>query len=430
MPVLASIAPQKCKVNDPPFTLTVRGSGFTTDSKVLFGGTEVATIYADASVLMASISQSDYANFSLGGVTVAVTNGNSISNTVQFDVTKDSPVSVAELSAIASAITIPNITALLQDNSPYVEQVPFVQVYRIHSGDTLTGIAQKVTGDASNWQDIAFINNLRHPFITDDPKLLTGQTDYTLILTKDVHPGDSVIYVNGITPYITESAVLFFAIESPLTDGKTQLISDITTIAQVTPDLTVPANTNVRLVEPVFNTYLTGTKVDVLTTTNNSTSRLVAVGDFVLVPATRGNQSFVQSDAIDITRVYHMLGQDVALDADGLMTPDENGDLATFNGVANLHQAISHRLLTEIGELVYHPTYGNPLLDYVGNLNVPELAVMANYEIQRCLKADPRIKDISDINTTVQGDTLAVRVLTEVDLFNSSTEFNFVIPIE
>jgi phage baseplate assembly protein W len=122
-----------------------------------------------------------------------------------------------------------------------------------------------------------------------------------------------------------------------------------------------------------------------------------------------------------------MLGQDIRLDDNGLLQADDNGDLQSVLGLDCLNQALNHRLVTERGELQYHPNYGNPLLDYIGQVNSHTLAVLANHETGNTILADPRIRSIRDISTTVRGDTLNVRIIADVDLLNTTTEFNFVL---
>jgi hypothetical protein len=432
-PVLASIMPSKAQVStdtDTGFTLTLRGTGFTANSFVVFGGSVLDTVFLDSNSLSATVLPVHYQNFSLGGLTVYVQNGNEASNNTVFQVSAPSPVKISDLLTITNAISIPSIVNFLETQSPYIEQVPNVEVYRVAQGDTLQGIAQRRMGDTTRWSDIAFINNLRYPFISEDERDLQGVRNYRAVLTRRVNAGDITIFVNGISPFITKDSVLFFAVDNVFSDGTLHTISDVVGVGEVIPDPERPAGTKLRLKTPLLNTYDVGTFVDVLSTNNNTTSRVVTIGDFILIPSPNGSDSFVSSDGVDVLKVYEVLGQDIALDNYGLLSPDGNGDLQTVVGLGNLHQAIAHRLMTELRELDYHPGYGNPLLQYIGHVNTPTLLVLANFEIERVLLGDPRINSIQSIKTTVSGDTLSVRALVNVDLFNKTSELNFVIPLK
>lgn len=426
-PILASISPSSATVGDPTFTMTVRGSNFTTSSAVSFGGTPVDTVFVNNNLMLATVPTSAFPSLSLGGLSVHVQDGSDKSNTASFAVSATSPISVADMLSVVDSVSIPDLTNLTGLSNPYIKPINNVQVYRIKDGDTIQNVAQRIAGDTSTWMDIAFINNLRYPFISNDPTLLNEQNTPTIVLTQRADPGDTTIFINGTNAFVTEGAVLFFQLQSPLSNGTLKNISDVVTVDAVFVDQQVPANTRVRLKTPLFNTYLAGTNVDILRTVN-TTARVATTGDFILVPAGQDNNSLVQSDQLDVSKAQSILGTDIFLDADGLVRADTSGDLQTVVGIPNLNQALRHRLLTELNELDYHPTYGNVLLEYVGYLNAPVLSVLANHEIARTLLQDPRVKAVKSVTVSIIGDTLSVRAEVEIDLLNTSQKFNFVLP--
>lgn len=54
-PVLKSIAPDWCKINDPGFVLQSNGAGFLTGAVIVFGGTDQTTTVVSASKVTATI---------------------------------------------------------------------------------------------------------------------------------------------------------------------------------------------------------------------------------------------------------------------------------------------------------------------------------------------------------------------------------------
>ena len=429
--IVSSITPQQATVGDPTFTMTVRGTGFTANSVLQFGGQQMSTVYVGSNQLMATIPTSAFPSASLGGLQVNVDDDGQLSNSTSFAVQDKSPVTLSELQAIADSITMPDVSSLVTEANPYLIPISGVRIYRINQGDLyqgLQGIAQNLTGDPTQWEQIAFINNLRYPYISEDQTELQGTSATTLYLSNRVNVGDTVVYVSGISPFLVNGAILFFLLQSPLSDGTVRLVSDIVRVDTVTIDGETPANTRVTLQQPIFNTYLTGTPFTILNTSNNTSSRVVTIGDYILVPSSSDGLNNIQASDIDISQVYDLLGQDFWLDNNGMLRNDQNGDIQTVVGVQNLKQAVVHRLMTEIGELVYHQEYGDPLLNYVGKVNGPVLSVLANQQLSQTLLNDPRIQSVKKVASVVNGDVLYVVATVTVNIFNSVTNLTFVLP--
>jgi phage baseplate assembly protein W len=418
--------PESAQVGDPPVTLLVRGSDFTTDAVVNFAGQPLTTSFVDQTFLIAIIPTEAFPKTSLGGVEVVVSNQLGVSNSKLFSVSKPSPITLQDVVAIAAAINTTNLNIPSLANNPYVKNIENVDTYLIRGGDNLQSIAIATTGSAEGWMEIAQLNNLRYPYISEDPEEVQGQLSTSLYLTRKAHVGDTVIYINGVSQLVKSGTLLFFNLQNPLANGQLTTLSDVVSIVTVTRD-NIPSQSRISINSALLNTYDAGTKVDVLNTANNTTSRVVGPGQFLLVPSRQTNQSIVKNRTLNMNDVYAMLGQDIRLDINGLMQPDQNGDIQTIVGVDNLAQAMWHRLVTEQGQLVYHPSYGNPLIDYIGSVNTPTLAVIANHQIQQTLLADPRISSIRTLTTTINGDTLNISVVVGIDLLNISSQFNFVV---
>lgn len=86
----------------------------------------------------------------------------------------------------------------------------------------------------------------------------------------------------------------------------------------------------------------------------------------------------------------------------------ENGDLAVLSGRPNLRQALSNRITTNHGELVFHGTYGANLGRLIGALAGPVRAMIAQKYVQDALAQETRVKTTSKVTATTQGDRLEI----------------------
>lgn len=177
-------------------------------------------------------------------------------------------------------------------------------------GDTLERIALRELGDASRWYDLAHLNGLRPPYLTDDPAAASPRT--------------------------------------PLTG----------TLLMVPASASVPSG--------------------------------------VADPASTG--------ATDPAALF---GRDIGL-SQGWLTAEATGDLAVTTGLANLDQALSHRLETDPGELLYHPDYGCRVRDLLGHGINPALGQLGAAFVDQALRADPRVARTEAARITFGAETLRV----------------------
>jgi hypothetical protein len=82
------------------------------------------------------------------------------------------------------------------------------------------------------------------------------------------------------------------------------------------------------------------------------------------------------------------------------------GDLATIEDVANVNQAMMIKTSTERGELAVHPTFGAryPIGSKLSLGQLQEFAI----NTRTTLLSDPRVKDIAQLRTFAEGDTIRV----------------------
>lgn len=102
------------------------------------------------------------------------------------------------------------------------------------------------------------------------------------------------------------------------------------------------------------------------------------------------------------------LGTDIAHRGDFLRT--SGGDLQTIEGLANLKQALFHRLVTVPGSLAHRPTYGVGLPMYQNGLSSFGIQQKLAARIREQFAEDPRVEEVSSIsiNSTDADPSLTI----------------------
>jgi len=98
-------------------------------------------------------------------------------------------------------------------------------------------------------------------------------------------------------------------------------------------------------------------------------------------------------------RDVELYGRDLEL-RDGFPVPNVDGELAIVEGMANMAQAIRHRIGTVQGELVLHPGYGIERLLSVGIEGTYANVVFSGLGVARAIAQDPRVVGIADLRVT------------------------------
>lgn len=138
--------------------------------------------------------------------------------------------------------------------------------------------------------------------------------------------------------------------------------------------------------------YLTDDPAQVAEGVRLTGSRLLVPVDAPVAPADVGTRD--------------PFGSDVRLNK-GLLTV-EGGDLALVSGVDNLRQALGHVVVTEPGELLFHPRYGCGLRRFIGASNSRANALVAGGLVKRALGADHRVVSVREATTEINGAVLRI----------------------
>jgi hypothetical protein len=132
--------------------------------------------------------------------------------------------------------------------------------------------------------------------------------------------------------------------------------------------------------------------------------RVLLGGDPVKIPTTVSElaQADTSADSVLLT--------DVRLTKGKLTVDASTGDIASVSGRDNLSQAVANRIVTDPGELIYHPTYGCKIQRRRGLKNNAVTLLLGRMDIQDALQQETRLKRIDKIVTTASGDVLAADV--------------------
>jgi hypothetical protein len=94
---------------------------------------------------------------------------------------------------------------------------------------------------------------------------------------------------------------------------------------------------------------------------------------------------------------------DLAHNKDLLRAPD--GDLQTVMGLANLKQALFHRLITSPGSLIHRPDYGVGIKDYQNSLNTLDTQRKIANVIDEQFRKDFRVQEVTGVRVTSEDAT-------------------------
>lgn len=100
-------------------------------------------------------------------------------------------------------------------------------------------------------------------------------------------------------------------------------------------------------------------------------------------------------------------------------------DLGLADGIDNLYQAIQNRLLTPLGHIPLHPTYGSQLSTLIGRGNNPLIEMNVKMMVVEALQPEDRIALIRNIDVTFERVTGTITIIVDiVSIFSSELTVN------
>lgn len=111
-----------------------------------------------------------------------------------------------------------------------------------------------------------------------------------------------------------------------------------------------------------------------------------------------------------------LYGTDLSFTYDGTTSDiySDTSDIATITGMENLYQAIQDRLLTEMGSLPLHPTYGSRLKTLIGKGNSLINEMLVKMMVTESLQYEQRIALIQNIDVSFSRTTQTMYIVVEI----------------
>lgn len=128
---------------------------------------------------------------------------------------------------------------------------------------------------------------------------------------------------------------------------------------------------------------------------------LLAYGDYIKVPALNGVPAVADAVATYLSDLQVVNGR---LQASG-------GDLSLVRGVANLGQALAHRVAVEKRSLGFHPEYGCWVHTLNGGGVRPDSVRLGAFYVKSALAEDYRVRRVESCVGTAVGDKIQVEAV-------------------
>lgn len=111
-----------------------------------------------------------------------------------------------------------------------------------------------------------------------------------------------------------------------------------------------------------------------------------------------------------------LYGTDLSFPYDGTSSDiySDTSDIGTINGMENLYQAIQDRLLTPMGSLPLHPTYGSRLKTLIGKGNNTIIEMLVKMMIVESLQYEQRIALIQNIDVSFSRTSQTMYIAVEI----------------
>lgn len=294
------------------------------------------------------------------------------------------------------------------------QQTTTILRHIIRQGDTLERLAQEFMGDATGWLQLAILNGLNYPYISDDNSFVTKiQAAGTVTFARTASTTGDIIIPAGYKvsvpattrspqkDYTTNAQVILPSASATVTAAVTAVVAgEIGNSPALTVSILSTAITNLA---SVTNTNpITGGEILTVLTPGNTL--LIPVSSDGLAGTTGLDTQALQGEEFFTA----LLGTDIALDAGGDLFGDARGGLATVGGIPNFQSAMQHRLQTELGWYAYLPNYGSNVRQSVGQRGDQYWLQRTRIEAERTLRGDPRVQDLQNIKASFVAGALTL----------------------
>ncbi len=291
-----------------------------------------------------------------------------------------------------------------------VDVITDTETITVNQGTTLQTLATQRLGDTSRWEEIALLNNLRWPYISNE-----------FIYTLGPKMSDMVVVSGSGDTYV------FSDIEGASVDQQIYFSNGVNEEA-----------VTILSVDPVTNTlvFTSATTVDYTSLAqcslhedpDESSTVVLKIGDQISIPIDTSSGNSVKSDEVfDDTDFNRLFGLDIQLTETGELTFGETGDFViTETGVDNIVQSLRIRINTSPSDLKYHQDYGVGIPERVGEIASPRLANQIQRLLERGLPRDPRVSVVRNSSAAIEGDQIGIKFDAAINNQLTLTNLNFV----
>jgi len=310
----------------------------------------------------------------------------------------------------------PNLLAVANKNTDADSQVVFNQSYTTAVSlpfvESLEYMAEQFMGSKDFWFEIATLNNLQPPYVDK-----TGTKEYLL------GPG-TLASVKISTNRANEVKVgTKIKIGSYTVREETRSVLKIVKFDDGTMILSLSGAANLSKLKISEKAYV---KIYKPQTANEDSLLLIPVdAESALI---EGKQP-----SLDVLKRLDRALLDFGVDArrdekTGEIQIGKNGDFDIIYGMPAVRQAIHSLMSTNIGELPFHPDYGIPFANSIGERfygNV-ELAAAFSEILQEVILSDGRYSDVVVQDLTVTETSISINMIVTVDGSNVIIPLSFV----
>lgn len=308
---------------------------------------------------------------------------------LDFDVFREHASMMKEVVPMVPSVP-PLLAVLTQARTPTFTQalVKAGRAVVVEDGATLPQIAQQYMGDADQWRVIASINQLRPPYLSNDPTDQLGEVVGNRVLSVATVIGENTATLTDVSSLYQDQRIRF----------------DFNFTTQMMTVLSVDSvQSEVTFQEEFTFAFSTASVITIYNPSYSVLGRVLKPGDLILIPTSDTSAVFSQKQ--NPLALAHIYGVDVGVNDQKQLTVTE-GDLTLVSGRFNLVQALKHRIETEKGELFFYPQFGCDLQKWIGHKALPFYGFLASIDVRQTVLRDPRIQSILDFNGEIDGDKL------------------------
>jgi hypothetical protein len=310
----------------------------------------------------------------------------------------------------------PNLLAVANRNTDPDTQVVFNQAYTaaiaVPFVESLEVMANRYLGSKDKWFEIATINNLQPPFVDK-----TGTKEYLL------GPGTLA------SVKISSNQANLIKVGTKIKIGSYTVKEEIRSVLKIvkfddgTMILSLSGEQDLAKLKLSEKAYV---KIYKPQTANENSLLLVPIS--APSPLIQGKQPSL--DVLKrLDKALLDFGVDIRRDErSGELQIGKNGDFDIVYGMPAVRQAIFSLLNTNINELPFHPQYGIPFANAIGERfygNI-ELAAAFSEILQSVILADGRYSNVVVQNLTVNETSISINIIVTVDGSNVIIPLSFV----